>query len=94
MIEYKECSLMAEMQSRRRNHAASNFSDKYIYVFGGKNAKETLDTIERYEVDKQAWFFIPVKLKVSRVYIGFQSLTLNFAFTETIGSTKSIPSVK
>ena len=71
---------MAVMKDKRHYLSACTINDEYIYAFGGffgSTEQEINDTIEVYEVDKNAWSVLTVRMKVS---IG-QIYCLNSAIT-------------
>ena len=59
---------VASMTQNRHYLAACSIADKYIYAFGGfygSSDKEINDSIECYDVDKNEWQLLAIKLKVS-----------------------------
>ena len=59
---------MSVMKDKRHYLSACTINDEYIYAFGGffgSTEQEINDTIEVYEVDKNAWSVLTVRMKVS-----------------------------
>ena len=59
---------MATMKDKRHYLSACTINDEFIYAFGGffgSTEQEINDTIEVYEVDKNIWSVLTVRMKVS-----------------------------
>ena len=59
---------MAVMKDKRHYLSACTVNDEYIYAFGGffgSTEQEINDTIEVYEVEKNTWVVLTVRMKVS-----------------------------
>ena len=64
---------MAVMKDKRHYLSACTINDEFIYAFGGffgSTEQEINDTIEVYDVDKNTWVVLTVRMKVSSAYIG------------------------
>ena len=58
---------MAVMKDKRHYLSACTINDEYIYAFGGffgSTEQEINDTIEVYEVEKNNWAVLTVRMKV------------------------------
>ena len=56
------------MKDKRHYLSACTINDEFIYAFGGffgSTEQEINDTIEVYEVDKNIWSVLTVRMKVS-----------------------------
>lgn len=61
---------MAQMKDKRHYLSACTLNDEYIYAFGGffgSTEQEINDTIEMYEVERNQWSVLTVRMKV-RLY--------------------------
>ena len=59
---------MAVMKDKRHYLSACTINDEFIYAFGGffgSTEQEINDTIEVYDVDKNTWVVLTVRMKVS-----------------------------
>jgi hypothetical protein len=59
---------MSPMKDKRHYLSASSINDEFIYAFGGffgSTEQEINDTIEVYEVEKNIWTVLTVRMKVS-----------------------------
>jgi len=59
---------MAVMKDKRHYLSACTINDEFIYAFGGffgSTEQEINDTIEVYEVEKNTWSVLTVRMKVS-----------------------------
>ena len=59
---------MAVMKDKRHYLSACTINDEQIYAFGGffgSTEQEINDTIEMYDVDKNTWVVLTVRMKVS-----------------------------
>lgn len=60
---------MAVMKDKRHYLSACTINDEFIYAFGGffgSTEQEINDTIEVYDVDKNTWVVLTVRMKVSK----------------------------
>ena len=58
---------MASMRDKRHYLSACIMNDEAIYTFGGfhgQTEQEINDTIEMYEIDKDVWTVLSVRMKV------------------------------
>ena len=65
---------MCAMKDKRHYLSACTINDEYIYAFGGffgSTEQEINDTIEVYEVEKNIWTVLTVRMKVSLNSIRF-----------------------
>lgn len=65
---------MAAMKEKRHYLSACTVSDEFIYAFGGffgSTEQEINDTIEVFDVDKNVWVVLTVRMKVSHKIICF-----------------------
>jgi hypothetical protein len=63
---------MATMKDKRHYLSACAINDEFIYAFGGffgSTEQEINDTIEVYEVDKNIWSVLTVRMKVSQILL-------------------------
>ena len=63
---------MAVMKDKRHYLSACTINDEFIYAFGGffgSTEQEINDTIEVYEVEKNTWVVLTVRMKVSCSFI-------------------------
>jgi len=61
---------MAPMKDKRHYLSACPINEEFIYAFGGffgSTEQEINDTIEVYEVEKNVWNVLTVRMKVSFV---------------------------
>lgn len=61
---------MAVMKDKRHYLSACTINDEFIYAFGGffgSTEQEINDTIEVYDVDKNTWVVLTVRMKVSNL---------------------------
>ena len=59
---------MAPMKDKRHYLSACSINDEFIYAFGGffgSTEQEINDTIEVFEVEKNIWNVLTVRMKVS-----------------------------
>lgn len=62
---------MASMKDKRHYLSACTLNDEFIYAFGGffgSTEQEINDTIEVYEVEKNVWQVLTVRMKVSVLF--------------------------
>ena len=60
------------MKDKRHYLSACTINDEFIYAFGGffgSTEQEINDTIEVYEVDKNIWSVLTVRMKVSSYWL-------------------------
>ena len=60
------------MKDKRHYLSACTINDEFIYAFGGffgSTEQEINDTIEMYEVDKNIWSVLTVRMKVSDIFL-------------------------
>ena len=77
---------MAVMKDKRHYLSACTINDEFIYAFGGffgSTEQEINDTIEVYEVEKNQWSVLTVRMKVSPQSPSF--LTLSFVLESSLG---------
>ena len=58
---------MAPMKDKRHYLSACSIGDEFIYAFGGfygSTEQEINDSIEMYEVDKNIWSPVAIRMKV------------------------------
>lgn len=55
--------MIDSLQKQKCAFAAASAINKYIYVFGGFDGRERLNTIERYSVKDNQWKVLDVKFK-------------------------------
>jgi tRNA U34 5-methylaminomethyl-2-thiouridine-forming methyltransferase MnmC len=70
---------MAVMKDKRHYLSACTINDEYIYAFGGffgSTEQEINDTIEMYEVEKNTWSVLTVRMKVSNKELTIEEPTL------------------
>jgi hypothetical protein len=70
---------MAPMKDKRHYLSACSINDEFIYAFGGffgSTEQEINDTIEVYEVEKNIWTVLTVRMKVRDLIINFLEPTL------------------
>ena len=63
---------MAIMKDKRHYLSACTINDEFIYAFGGffgSTEQEINDTIEVYDVEKNSWLVLTVRMKVSQPII-------------------------
>jgi len=84
---------MAVMKDKRHYLSACTINDEYIYAFGGffgSTEQEINDTIEVYEVEKNSWVVLTVRMKVSLVLCCQLVLTMfgleSFVGMQRVGS--------
>ena len=73
---------MAVMKDKRHYLSACTINDEYIYAFGGffgSTEQEINDTIEVYEVEKNSWVVLTVRMKVSHSIIVLRVM-INFVW--------------
>ena len=59
------------MKDKRHYLSACTINDEFIYAFGGffgSTEQEINDTIEVYDVEKNSWLVLTVRMKVSLTY--------------------------
>ena len=59
---------MAVMKDKRHYLSACTINDEFIYAFGGffgSTEQEINDTIEVYDVEKNSWTVLTVRMRVS-----------------------------
>ena len=76
---------MAVMKDKRHYLSACTINDEFIYAFGGffgSTEQEINDTIEVYDVDKNTWVVLTVRMKVSFTppYYTITDTYLHFVF--------------
>ena len=62
---------MAIMKDKRHYLSACTINDEFIYAFGGffgSTEQEINDTIEVYDVEKNSWLVLTVRMKVSHLF--------------------------
>ena len=67
-VKQDKWSQMAVMKDKRHYLSACTINDEFIYAFGGffgSTEQEINDTIEVYDVDKNTWVVLTVRMKVS-----------------------------
>lgn len=67
------------MKDKRHYLSACSINDEFIYAFGGffgSTEQEINDTIEVYEVEKNIWTVLTVRMKVRDLIINFLEPTL------------------
>ena len=65
-IREDKWSQMAPMKDKRHYLSACSIADEHIYAFGGffgSTEQEINDTIEMYEVEKNQWTMLTVRMK-------------------------------
>lgn len=63
---------MAVMKDKRHYLSACTINDEFVYAFGGffgSTEQEINDTIEVYEVEKNTWVVLTVRMKVSQLIV-------------------------
>lgn len=68
IVKEDKWTQMAVMKDKRHYLSACTINDEYIYAFGGffgSTEQEINDTIEVYEVEKNTWVVLTVRMKVS-----------------------------
>lgn len=63
---------MAVMKDKRHYLSACTINDEFVYAFGGffgSTEQEINDTIEVYEVEKNTWVVLTVRMKVSELTV-------------------------
>ena len=59
------------MKDKRHYLSACTINDEFIYAFGGffgSTEQEINDTIEVYDVEKNSWLVLTVRMKVSNKF--------------------------
>ena len=59
---------MASMKDKRHYLSACTINDEFIYAFGGffgQTEQEINDSIEMYDVDKNLWTVLTIRMKVN-----------------------------
>jgi len=70
---------MAPMKDKRHYLSACSINEEFIYAFGGffgSTEQEINDTIEVYEVEKNVWNVLTVRMKVI-LFFNFSFRTLS-----------------
>lgn len=70
---------MAVMKDKRHYLSACTINDEFIYAFGGffgSTEQEINDTIEVFEVEKNIWSVLTVRMKVSNHFLTFTESSL------------------
>jgi hypothetical protein len=60
------------MKDKRHYLSACSINDEFIYAFGGffgSTEQEINDSIEMYEVEKNVWTVLTVRMKVKYIFI-------------------------
>ena len=68
IVKEDKWTQMAVMKDKRHYLSACTINDEFIYAFGGffgSTEQEINDTIEVYEVEKNTWVVLTVRMKVS-----------------------------
>ena len=68
IVKEDKWTQMAVMKDKRHYLSACTINDEFIYAFGGffgSTEQEINDTIEVYDVDKNTWVVLTVRMKVS-----------------------------
>ena len=68
-VKQDKWTQMAVMKDKRHYLSACTINDEFIYAFGGffgSTEQEINDTIEVYDVDKNTWVVLTVRMKVSK----------------------------
>ena len=60
-FEMKDMISTTKMNVGRSRHASVGFQEKYLYVFGGFNADQPVETIERFSLENEIWTKINVQ---------------------------------
>jgi kelch-like protein 10 len=62
-LESQEWKVIEPLQKAKCAFAASAVNNEYIFVFGGFDGRERLNTIERYSAKDNKWVTIETKFK-------------------------------
>lgn len=82
LIKEDKWVTMAPMKDKRHYLSACTINDEHIYAFGGffgSTEQEINDTIEMYEVERNMWTVLTVRMKVS------QNMILNLCYRTLCG---------
>jgi Kelch motif len=67
-IKEDKWTVMAPMKDKRHYLSACSIGDEFIYAFGGfygSTEQEINDSIEMYEVEKNIWTPVAIRMKVN-----------------------------
>lgn len=74
------------MKDKRHYLSACSINDEFIYAFGGffgSTEQEINDSIEMYEVEKNIWTVLTVRMKVKQYYTNrWKEHILNLLFID------------
>jgi N-acetylneuraminic acid mutarotase len=74
IVKEDKWTQMAVMKDKRHYLSACTINDEFIYAFGGffgSTEQEINDTIEVYEVEKNTWVVLTVRMKVRLPWTDF-----------------------
>jgi Kelch motif len=71
-IKEDKWTVMAPMKDKRHYLSACSIGDEFIYAFGGfygSTEQEINDSIEMYEVEKNIWTPVAIRMKVNIAFL-------------------------